>query len=262
MTRDPKRLLGGYATDSLTEEERRELLRAALDDQELFDAVLQEEGLRELLESPEARRDVLAALETPTAWDRVRGWFAQPATFGHVAALAAVLLAIVGYRVFFRGPALEGPPPAASRLVARAVSPATRARLLARPEARAIPASLELEPPGDEVPARVAPGEELRLRVSVRAPARVLLIAERPDGSSAQVLPPSGQPPALVERTPAVGPVVRHVSLRASLEPGTRKVRLVVAPVDVDLGAASPADVDDLASQLTLVDLTYEVILP
>jgi hypothetical protein len=39
-------------------------------------------------------------------------------------------------------------------------------------------------------------------------------------------------------------------------------VRLVVAPVDVDLGAASPADVDDLASQLTLVDLTYEVILP
>ena len=37
MTNDPKHLLPGYATDSLGEEERGELLRAALDDQALFD---------------------------------------------------------------------------------------------------------------------------------------------------------------------------------------------------------------------------------
>ena len=59
MTPDPKRLLGGYATDSLTEEERSELLLAALDDQELFDALADEEGLRELLESPGARRTLV-----------------------------------------------------------------------------------------------------------------------------------------------------------------------------------------------------------
>ena len=61
--RDPKHLLGGYATDSLGEAERNELLRAALDDQELFDALVEEEGLRQLLQDPAARQEVLAVLE-------------------------------------------------------------------------------------------------------------------------------------------------------------------------------------------------------
>ncbi len=39
-------------------------------------------------------------------------------------------------------------------------------------------------------------------------------------------------------------------------------MRLVVAPVDLDLSAASPADVDRAAPRLTLVDLNYEVIHP
>ncbi len=262
MTRDPKRLLGGYATDTLTEDERRELLRAALDDQGLFDAILEEEGLRELLESPGARNEVLAALERPTAWEQVRGWFGRPATFGHLAAAVAVLVvAVVGSQVVFRG-APEGGRRAASRLVAAAVSPTTRAALLALPERREGPAELELEAHGDEAPLQLRAGQELSLRVSVRAPARVLLIAGRPDGSSAQVFPASGDPPALVERSPAGGPEVWRVSLLAAPEPGARRVRLVVAPVDVDLGAASPADVEGLAPRLTLVDLTYEVILP
>ncbi len=65
MTSDPRRLLGGWATDTLTEAERRELLRAALDDQALFDDLLQEEGLRGLLEDPAARHEILTALERP-----------------------------------------------------------------------------------------------------------------------------------------------------------------------------------------------------
>jgi len=262
MTRDPRRLVGGYATDSLTEEERRELLRAALDDQELFDTLVEEEGFRELLESPAARQEVLAALEKPAAWERVRDWFGRPATFGHLAAVAAVfVVAVAGYQVFFRG-APETIRPAASPLVAAAVSPATRAQLLALPEQQAVPAGLELEARGAEGLLRVEPREELALRVSVRAPARVLLIAERPDGSSAQVFPATGDPPALVDAPPGGGPFVRSVSLAAPAQPGARRVRLVVAPVDVDLGAASPANVDDFASRLTLVDLSYEVILP
>ena len=52
MTGDPKQLLGGYATDSLTEEERQKLLRAALEDQTLFDTLLEEDGVRELLAAP------------------------------------------------------------------------------------------------------------------------------------------------------------------------------------------------------------------
>ncbi len=67
MTGDPKQRLGGYATDSLTDAERQDLLRAALDDQALFDTLVEEEGLRELLADPEARQHVLAQLEQPDA---------------------------------------------------------------------------------------------------------------------------------------------------------------------------------------------------
>src|ERR1700686_5762816 len=75
MTSDQARkLLGGYATNSLTEAERNALFEAALDDQELFDALQQEEALKELLADPASRNQIQQALiEAPvprpaTAW--------------------------------------------------------------------------------------------------------------------------------------------------------------------------------------------------
>jgi len=60
---DIRKLLGGYATGTLTAEERQALFEAALEDQELFDALAKEEPLRELLEDPAARARLLAALD-------------------------------------------------------------------------------------------------------------------------------------------------------------------------------------------------------
>lgn len=60
---DIRKLLGGYATGTLTAEERQALFEAALDDQELFDALAKEQPLRELLEDPAARARLLAALD-------------------------------------------------------------------------------------------------------------------------------------------------------------------------------------------------------
>jgi hypothetical protein len=261
MSPDPKRLLGGYATDSLTDDERRELLRAALDDQGLFDAILEEEALRELLESPEARQEVLAALERPTAWQRVRGWFARPATFGDLVAVAAVVVvALAGYQVFVA----EGPDrarPAATRPAGRPLSPATEALLLSLPSREAGPAGLEVEGVSEGTP-QASPGEALRLRMSLRGPARVVVLAETAQGSAAQVYPPAGQPPALVEASATGDPAVRRTRLVAPREPGAYRVRLVVAPADVDLASVSPASLDRLANRLTLVDLTYEVTTP
>jgi len=98
MTRETKHLTAGYATDSLGEEERREMLRAALDDQALFDTLVEEQGLRELLQDPAARQEVLAALEEPTGWERVRAWFERPATLLDLGAVATlVLMALAGY---------------------------------------------------------------------------------------------------------------------------------------------------------------------
>ena len=44
-----QKLLGGYATNTLTEAERKVLFEAALDNQELFNAMQQEEALKDLL---------------------------------------------------------------------------------------------------------------------------------------------------------------------------------------------------------------------
>ena len=50
MNRDDiQKLLGGYATRTLTPDEQQALFEAALDDQQLFDALAREQALRDLL---------------------------------------------------------------------------------------------------------------------------------------------------------------------------------------------------------------------
>ncbi len=85
---DIQKLLGGYATGTLTPEEQQILFEAALTDQELFDALAREQSLRDLLNDPAARAQLLAALdEKPLPWYRQ---FWRPAAI--VAAAAACLL--------------------------------------------------------------------------------------------------------------------------------------------------------------------------
>ena len=64
---DARKLLGGYATGSLTEAERTALFEAALEDQDLFDELAGEQVLKEVLDEPGARQRLIAALEPPTA---------------------------------------------------------------------------------------------------------------------------------------------------------------------------------------------------
>ena len=64
---DIKKLLGGYATGTLTAEEQQALFAAALEDQELFDALAREQSLRDLLRDPAARAELLSALDTPAS---------------------------------------------------------------------------------------------------------------------------------------------------------------------------------------------------
>jgi len=96
MTNEIRKLLGGYATDTLTESERAALFAAALDDQELFDALQNEDALRELLADPISRdqiRNALqpAALGRSAAWWK-RGWLVGTAS---LAVAAAISIAVV-----------------------------------------------------------------------------------------------------------------------------------------------------------------------
>jgi len=66
MTQDEiRKLLGGYATNALSADERRILFEAALEDQELFNALQNEDALRELLDDPVLRDQVRRALVAP-----------------------------------------------------------------------------------------------------------------------------------------------------------------------------------------------------
>ena len=90
-----QKLLGGYATDTLTADERRALFEAALEDQELFDALAKEQALRDLWEDRSARAQLMAALG-PRARDsfaaRAWRWVRQPAAVALAGVAAGVLI--------------------------------------------------------------------------------------------------------------------------------------------------------------------------
>jgi hypothetical protein len=96
MTQDEiRKLLGGYASNELSADERRTLFEAALEDQELFNALEKEDALRELLEDTISRDQVRRALEGPVASHRRPGFWSRRWAFGVAIPAAAAVIAIV-----------------------------------------------------------------------------------------------------------------------------------------------------------------------
>ncbi|CAI4031068.1 hypothetical protein DNFV4_01499 [Nitrospira tepida] len=97
---DLEKLLGGFAADTLTPEERQRLFTAALRDQQLFNALADEQALKELLADPAVRRRLLQALEQSQAGAVGGGsswleWLRRPAGLAWGGGLAAAALAVV-----------------------------------------------------------------------------------------------------------------------------------------------------------------------
>lgn len=84
-----EKLLGGYATGTLTPAEESALFAAALEDQRLFDTLEREQPLRELLQDPAARAALLATLD-----DRPAPWYRRLAPRAAIALAGAACLAI------------------------------------------------------------------------------------------------------------------------------------------------------------------------
>ena len=105
-----EKLLGGYATGTLTETERQALFAAALEDQELFDALAREQALKDLLAEPAARARVLAALgeAKPPLAERLWRWLPRPAAMA-LAGVAAAAVIVVAVLVPRREPVRERP---------------------------------------------------------------------------------------------------------------------------------------------------------
>jgi hypothetical protein len=83
---DIRDLLGRYATEPLTSEERERLFEAALSDQVLFEQLAREQELKLLLQEPGARDRIMRALDVP---DRRSAWILSFAV-----AAASVVVAI------------------------------------------------------------------------------------------------------------------------------------------------------------------------
>jgi hypothetical protein len=137
-----------------------------------------------------------------------------------------------------------------------ALSTQQLAVLLELPEQQVVPAGLEII---DRPDATFAPGDPMHLRVSLRAPARIVLVEKPPSGPGVQAWPGLSQAPALIPRPSSGGPALQAIALEAPSEPGAHRLRLVVAPPELDLGALSPAALREAAVRLTLVDLHYQV---
>lgn len=180
------KLLGGYATGTLTDAEQQALFEAALHDQALFDALAREQSLRELLDDPAARATLLAALE-PAPPPR-RFWTWRPvAAMAAMAALATVAI-LIAHR--------PRPHPV---LVSQVVPPAAPALQTPPPEPRAAPVKPRrkiAKPAAAPVPPPPAPPEAPKVEVASGAVGGVI-------GG----LPPAAAPPPVVtSRTNLVAP--------------------------------------------------------
>jgi hypothetical protein len=91
---DAEKLLGGYAAGTLTPEETRALFAAALEDQQLYEALFREEPLRELLADPVARANLLAELDVLP-----KPWYYRDVHPGIIAAaISAVVIVVLGVK--------------------------------------------------------------------------------------------------------------------------------------------------------------------
>lgn len=206
MNDDVRKLLGGYATGTLTPEERSSLYRAALEDPQLFAALSDEQTLRDVLDQPEARAQLLDAISGRrfTLAGAIRDWLESTKAKALVAT-AAVLAVAIGISQFGSNPAeiARAPQrvalelPSSPAKLPEASAPAQRTETKAKATRRTIgapagsaappvlPAPAASPPPGAEV----AADSLARLPTDSGVPVRYEVLRREPSGAYVPVAP-------------------------------------------------------------------------
>jgi hypothetical protein len=181
-----QKLLGGYATGTLTPEEQQTLFAAALEDQELFDALGREQVLRDLLREPAAKAELLAALDSPAAErGSFRVWFWTWMRRPLVAGLATAGVAAIAGLAVWQG-TRGTPAPPVPTMLAEVKAPEPGLRDLKVPEAPPPAAPAVTKAPA---PKRV----ERSAGQDVSSAKDIVATANTPSGQSPQ---PAAAPPA------------------------------------------------------------------
>lgn len=187
MADKPRHLLSVYATETLTHDERRGLMAAALEDQDVFDRLVEEESWRRILNAPGVRRELLEALDEPgplgKLWNALRLPALRPRTAGWVLGTVATVLLAVVLVPQWREPATSG----TNELVSKSYSPELTAKSPTEDLATKTPGTdlrslsygLELGTAGGPraVPEdhRFEPGDQFRIRLETDFPAWIYL---------------------------------------------------------------------------------------
>ena len=251
---DPYNLLGGYATGTLTRTERDILMEAALRDDHLFAELADEEDLRLVLADEPFRQSLLSQLQAlqpaPSRPSRLRdlashlmprfhfGWLTAT---GAVAALIVILLVRQGsvsetssLAKIMLGP---GTLPAlhAAGILEEPAAPERdlEARARTEPPPGANDAAIALDRPGAAPEYR--PGDRMRIGFRVANDSRVLLLEERPDGTTARLFPNRFQSSTTVRGNAMVMlPPAGQGDLEVEGPPGRRTLRLLIFPANID----------------------------
>jgi hypothetical protein len=179
IKKDIKKLLGGYASGTLTDTEQQALFAAALEDQELFDALAGEQPLRDLLSDPAARAELLSALDTRDTPSRLGGfwqWLRRPAVAG-LATAGVATIAVVAVWQGTRVPSAKTPAPT---IVAELRSPPVPVQ---RPPA---------QPPAEIPPPAGQQGAGKRSNVAQLPPPAVTVDKSPPPAGPPATPPPGG----------------------------------------------------------------------
>jgi hypothetical protein len=200
MTDEIRKLLGGYASGTLTEEERAQLYQAALDDPAVFEVMADEQPLRDLLEDSSHRAELLAAVQhRPFSMAAsLRDWFERPKSKVLVA-LGVVALVAIGVKQMTE--LHEGSQPRQVAQVLRPPEPAPRVE----PQQPAVPETAPVTP-------APAPKRKAAAPAAASAPFR----DEAP--------PPP--PPTAARSVSAVPKPVEVLTWTVQHESGTARVRI------------------------------------
>ena len=213
---DLGKLLGGYATNTLTDEERSLLFEAALNDQQLFNALADEQALRELLDDPSARAELLRSLQDGTAspLERFKAWFARPAGWMYAGGLVAASVIIA---VAIRSTLPRGVPP---------IAVSGQARVSVAPPAVITERAHTLAEKREAAPRQLVKAKPLKVEVAAAPPAmEEFKDKELPAPTLTAAAPP--QPQAVADRpqesrlreADQAAPVVERSGMSARQEP-------------------------------------------
>ena len=225
-----EKLLGGYATGTLTAQERTLLFEAALADQALFNALADEQALKELLDNPHARRHLLTALRAqafrPSLLRRLLEGLLPPAVRAVAGGLAVAVLAVTTVTRLLD---IVPPPSGVTEDSYRAESAPGRARsedkLMARKQDRA-PKKAERQEPMVTLEKAVREADMKQNKDNERR-------AAAPEASSAldarvevpaAASPPAAQPPAKTTPTAPPSDLLGRADVARPVKPGAREL--------------------------------------